>query len=103
MKHEIDVPNIVALMKAGAEFHVEQLHWGDLKIQFKTYAQDSRPATPVEELQANQIAEDTLREEERGFRQDQLTEMVITDPLALEELIAQDLVEDTQDAQNSAE
>jgi hypothetical protein len=108
MSEQMTVKEIKMLFEAARKHGIGEFSiaspTGSVRFKLTSYTNSiDRPATAQEVKTAEQLAEEDLDRQVRKFKQDQLDEMALTDPLALENMIAQDLVEDIPDAQDSAQ
>lgn len=99
---------VCSILEASSRLHVRVLKFGDLQVEFAPLAPEPTPAplpleggaTPGAALPvAQHEAQDTeaLLQEELRLREQQVDELILTDPLAAEELIRDGDAEERDD------
>lgn len=108
-KTVFNVEQVCAIISKCAESGVTELKFGDLHVSFQPKSEQTtqaatwaRPAhhsdTEISEELLRQTDKERLEQDERRFREEQLAEMMLTDPLAYEELLASGELEDRDEA-----
>lgn len=117
---KLDLDHISDIIKACAEHGVSVIKFGDLRIWFGPQAnqpaQPLSPAAPVRtahsnitpvaemtDMQHDQQTKDALENEELELRQQQIAELMVTDPLKAEELIERGELQDADDEHGDGE
>jgi hypothetical protein len=95
-KTTLDASDICAILKACGEHGVAELKFGDLQVVFPPKWGSwpgQRPLTPasssdnaLSEAQTSIVAAETLEKEAISLKEDQLAELLLTDPLEYERL-----------------
>jgi hypothetical protein len=92
-KNSFSVDDICAIIKASAESGVSRIEVGQLKIEFQGTPQPHLFAATLQEPPAQEtierIEEQAVRELDNETKADEISDMLVTDPLAYEELISQ--------------
>ncbi len=96
---------ICLIIEASAQHKVTLLKFGDLEIQFGPQADQQALLVPVNAYSTpgveipdhDKINAETLRQNERELRVQQLEELKITDPSMYEEFVMQEGLEDVDD------
>lgn len=93
-KNHFSVADICAIIKASAESGVVSIEVGQLKVTFQgtpqphLFAATLQHAPPAQEI-IEQVEKEAVRQLDDETRADELADMLVTDPLAYEDIIAQ--------------
>jgi hypothetical protein len=109
VKRDLSAQDICALIKACGEYGVAQLKLGDLELAFTSQTERSwlhqarhaptlhshLPEAAISEAHPNEQNEHSLEQAELALKNDQLAELLLTDPAAYEEaVLREDLVDE---------
>lgn len=112
-KSSLSSQEVCDIIKVCAETQALELKFDGLHIRFGTKAKDNPPLVEpdpltksnsdaeISEKQHAQLTKDSLEDDELRTREDQLAELLITDPLAAEEMLRNEELEDADDDQES--
>lgn len=104
-KEILNIDNICALIRTCGEVGVKEVSFGRLHVVFGRKDQDTQASSP--NLPDKALSEQSQSIEQRAFEQDeistkddQLAELVITDPLEYERLVASGDLENGDQAED---
>lgn len=116
VKKELASTDIVRIIKTCARHRVVTLKFGDLDLSFNPQVKTTRqrstenveplsqrdphvkpPVTEITEQEQRTIASESLRLDELALRKQQFSELLITDPAAAEQMLADGELDDVDD------
>lgn len=92
----LTVRELKAIISLCSNRGVSELRYGNLSLRFGDVIQNKNTARCTSIVKQNRIDEETTEIDEASLREQQLSEMLIDNPAAYEELLAQNEIKDAK-------